>query len=634
MGLTRRKKTELILTIISGAFTLVAIVHDIIHVPDPFTLPLFLLAVVTGGFFIAIKGFKAIFHLSFDMNFLVTVAVIGAFAIGEHMESAIVVLLFNIANTLESFSTNRARKAIKSLMDISPDYATLLAGEDQIKTKVEKINIGQVILIKPGERIPLDGEVIEGSSYVNQSPITGESKPVKKEKGDNTYSGSINGSGSLKVRVEKIFSQSTVSKIKSLIEEAQAKKAKTQQFIEKFAQYYTPIVIGISVFIAIIPPLVLNLDWGEWIYRALTILVISCPCALVISTPITVVSGLTLGARNGVLIKGGEFLENIGSSKVFVFDKTGTLTKGEPEISRIIAYNGHSQDEVLRIAYSIEKMSEHHLAKAIIGYGKNKSIKPLKVDRFNSLSGMGIEAEIEGSKYYLGNHKLFKQKKLCGKIVDRDVKNLESRGNTVVYLGTERKTVGIIAIADRLRHSAKQTIKELKQLGIKKIAMLTGDNQSVAEDIASELEIDEFNAELLPQDKINLISRLQEKHKNVVMVGDGINDAPALSLANVGIAMGGGGSDTALESSDIALLKDDLSKIPFIYRISRKVTLLIKQNIFFAIAIKIAFLILAGLGIATLWMAVIADVGATILVVFNGLRALRLGSPKISDTPK
>ena len=626
MDFTKRKKIELILTIISGFFTLSAIILDLIHIPDLLTIPLFAIAVISGGFFIAIKGFKAISHLSFDMNFLVTIAVIGAFVIGEYMESAIVVFLFNIANTLESLSTNRARRAIKSLMELTPDYATLILGGNQIETKVEKVRVGEIILIKPGEKIPLDGEVVDGLSHVNQSPITGESKPVKKKKGDSLYSGTINGNGALNVRVKKVFKDSTVSRIKRLIEEAQSKKAKTQKFIDRFAQYYTPTVIGISFLIAIVPPLALNLNWSEWIYKALTILVISCPCALVISTPITIVSGLTLGTKNGVLTKGGQYLESIGSSKIFIFDKTGTLTKGKPEVSTVKSYNGFSENKVMGIAYSIEKMSEHHLAKAIIGYAKSKNIKPFKVDKFRSISGRGIEAEINGKKYYLGNHRLFKEKKLCNKVVDNDVKKLESKDKTVVYLGQDNKTIGVIAIADTLRNNAKETIKELKRLGIKKIAMLTGDNESVAKNVSSELEIDQYQAELLPQDKLNFINKFQEKYRNVVMVGDGINDAPALNLANVGIAMGGGGSDTALESSDIALLKDDLSKIPFIYRVSRKVTLLIRQNISFAIAVKLVFLILAGLGIATLWMAVIADVGATVLVVFNGLRALSITS--------
>ena len=616
-----RKKTELAMTIVSAFLTLYAIGFYLVSGPVLAVRALFLAAVATGLFFTAYKGLKALARLSFNMNFLVTIAAVGAFVIGEFIESAVVVLLFNIANTLETFSENKARNAVRSLLDLSPEYANVNISGRLVKKKVRDVNAGQIIYIKPGERIPLDSRVTEGTSYVNQSPLTGESAPVKKDKGNRIYAGSINGNGALKAEVLKDFSHSTVSRIKQLVEKAQARKARSQRAVDRFAKVYTPIVIGISVIIAVLPPLVFNLPWPEWIYRSLVVLVISCPCALVISTPITIVSGLSLSARNGVLIKGGTYLEGMNRPQAFIFDKTGTLTLGKPRVTDFIAYHGNKRS--LAVAYAIEELSEHHLGKAIKEYALSKGAAGLQASDARAVSGQGFEAEVEGKKYYIGNHSFFRDKKICDPGVDRDAQKLESANKTAVYLGDEEKTLAVFGIKDSLRPEASDVIAELKGMGAKKIIMLTGDNREAAGEVCKKLHIDQCFSELMPEDKISHLEDIEKTYPHTVMVGDGINDAPALSRAKIGIAMGGGGTGVALESANIALMKDELAKIPFICKVAQRMMSIIRQNIIIAISVKVIFLALAASGLAWLWMAVIADVGTSILVIFNGLRVLK-----------
>lgn len=618
-----QKHKMLLLTIISGLFATVGTVCHYFGSPDSLTLPLFLIAVISGGFYIVNKGIKEARNRTLGMNFLMTIAVIGAMFIGEWSEAAIVIFLFALAQLLESYSIDRARRSIQSLMELAPNIALLKTEQDDQSVPVEEVNIGDTIIIKPGERIPLDGVVSSGNSSVNQAPITGESLPVKKSTDDKVFAGTINGKGTLEVKVMKKSQDSTLSRIIHLVEEAQAQKAPSQNFAEKFARYYTPIVVTFAILLAVIPPLLIGGQFMDWLYRALVLLVISCPCALVISTPVTIVSGLTNAARNGILIKGGAYLENFGHLKALAFDKTGTLTMGSPQVQNIIAMNHHNETELLTIAASIESRSEHPLAQAIIDFAKTKHILIKDIEDFESLPGRGVRASIDGISYFMGNHRLFEEKQWCEEEIHMHLEHIEQRHHTAVIVGNENSILGVIAIADSIRKNAAQAIRALRAAGIKKNIMLTGDNQRTAEAIAREINMDEYRAELLPQDKVAVIKELLTQYKNVAMVGDGINDAPALAIATMGISMGTSGTDTALETADIALMKDDLNKLAYLKFLSRKTIRIIKQNILLALLLKGIFFALALPGWATLWMAVFADMGASLIVVFNGLRAFR-----------
>jgi Cd2+/Zn2+-exporting ATPase len=592
---------------------------------DSVTIPLLLIAVVAGGFHIVRKGWNEAINLTLGMNFLMSIAVIGAMIIGEWSEGAMVIFLFALAQLLESYSLDRARKSIQSLMALASNVALLKDESGERIVPVEEIKVDDVIIIKPGERIPMDGIVSAGNSFVNQSPITGESLPVAKIIADEVFAGTINGQGSMEVRVTKKFEDSTLSRIIHLVEEAQAKKAPTQNFVERFARYYTPAVVSFAVLLAIIPPLVFHASFNDWFYRALVLLVISCPCALVISTPITIVSGLTNAARNGILIKGGAYLENFNRLKALAFDKTGTLTEGKPRVQAIIPINHFNEREILTIAASIESRSEHPLGQAIVDYARSKNISLQPLENFESITGKGVRASINGTTYLIGNHRLFEESNWCEAEIHQHLEKIERKNHTAIILGKEGQVLGIIAIADAIRENADKAIKDLHRSGIQKTIMLTGDNHQTAEAIARELSIDEYHAELLPEDKVAAIKKLLTQYDQVAMVGDGINDAPALATATMGISMGTSGTDTALETADIALMNDDLSKLAYLKRLSRKTVRIIKQNIFIALFLKGIFVALAIPGLATLWMAVFADMGASLMVVFNGLRALKNG---------
>ncbi|MFQ6092063.1 MAG: heavy metal translocating P-type ATPase, partial [bacterium] len=464
---------------------------------------------------------------------------------------------------------------------------------------------------------------VSGDSSVNQAPITGESMPVRKQRGDEIFAGSINEKGSLEIEVTRRSQDTTLARIVHMVEEAQAEKAPSQHFVERFASYYTPLVVTTAVLMAALPPLLLGGAFTTWFYRALVLLVIACPCALVISTPVTIVSGLTAAARQGILIKGGVYLENAGALRVIAFDKTGTLTRGIPSVIGIVSVNGQSAADILRIAASVESRSEHPLAEAILRKAGEEGVTIEETGDFQSITGKGAKAEINGEIYYIGNHRLFEEKGLCTPEIDARLDGFEREGKTAVLLGTEREPIGVIAIADELRQNASEAIQHLRQNGIKKVVMLTGDNRGTAQAIAERLHIDQFYAELLPEDKVRIMKQLLKERSRVAMVGDGVNDAPALAIATIGIAMGTAGTDTALETADIALMADDLSKLPLAMKLSRKALHIIKQNIVFALLIKAVFLAMTPIGWATLWMAVFADMGASLMVIFNGLRVLR-----------
>lgn len=615
---------RLISTIAAGVFTALGLLLHFLLQEGHWEKIIYALAMVSGGWFIAHKGFAAARHGALDMNFLMSIAVIGAIIIDAWDEAAMVVFLFSLAQVLEGRAMDRARHAVRSLMELAPPVARLLKGDKETSVAVELVHIDDVFRLQPGEKIPLDGDVIDGRSAVNQAPITGESIPVDKSVGDSVYAGSINGQGSLDVRVTHLAADTTLAHIVHLIEEAQAARAPSQAFVDRFARFYTPAVLVLATFIAVIPPLFFAQAFDDWFYRALVLLVIACPCALVISTPIAIVSGLARGARAGVLIKGGIHLENAGHLKALAFDKTGTLTIGMPQVQNIETICDTSIRDLLLIATSLEARSEHPLAKAIQNYAKQKNIEPSSVTEFQALVGRGIQGKIKQKSYLLGNHRLFEEQALCNPEVEAILDAREKEGKTVVIVGNTEKVLGLISISDSVRPDASATITRLRDLGIQHIAMLTGDNRGTARAIADQIGIDDTRAELLPADKVQAVTDLVEQFHMVGMVGDGVNDAPAMATATIGIAMGAAGTDAALETADLVLMTDDLSRLPFAIRLSRATLRAIRQNISLALGLKVIFLALAIPGYATLWMAVFADMGASLLVIANSLRLLRL----------
>ena len=608
---------------LSGVFILIGALLFAFTTSEFLSILSVIVGIVFGGTPIAKKGIMEARHFTPGMNALMTMAVIGAMAIGEWMEAGVVVFLFALAQLLETKSMNKARRSINSLIDTSPKTANVLRDSEFVRLPVDHVVIGDLVSIKPGEQIPMDGIVMKGKSHVDQSTITGESYPVRKNKGDRVYAGTLNKNGYIEVKVDRTYEQSTLSKIIHLVTEAQGKKAPKQAFIDRFARYYTPIVIFIALFIATVPSLFFNQSFDVWFYRALVILVIACPCALVISTPVTIISGLTAAVRKGILIKGGKFLENFNKLDAFAFDKTGTLTEGRPNIQHIISFGGNSQKDILNIVASLESKSEHPIAEAIVTYAKNEQYTAIEVDNFRSVEGKGIEGEISGETYIVGNHKLFEERGWCDKKVHKQLNNIEDERHTAVLIGNCREVIGILSISDSLRESARDIVRTLKKNDIKETTLITGDNRKTAEMVARAVGVDSYYADLLPEDKVTIIEDLKEKYNQVAMVGDGVNDAPSLAAADIGIAMGTGGSDAALETADIVLVKDELKHISYLKNMSKLTLRIVKENIVFALGLKIVFLALAIPGLATLWMAVFADMGASLLVIFNGLRILR-----------
>ena len=613
-------------TVISGIFLVLGLALEWYGVAEYVAVPMLAISTVAGGWFIAPRGFRAARNLALDMNFLMTVAAVGAAAIGEWSEGASAMFLFSVAQLLESFSMDRARNAIRALMDLSPTEATVKRDGRETTVPVADVTVDETIVVRPGQKIPLDGIVLTGHSAVNQAPITGESIPVDKEPGAEVFAGSINEQGMLEVRVTKYVEDTTLARIIHAVEEAQATRAPSQTFVDRFSRIYTPSVVAFAVLIIFVPPLLGLGSWGEWFYRALAMLVIACPCALVISTPVSIVSGLAGAARMGVLIKGGVHLENAGAVSILAFDKTGTLTRGKPVVTDIMSLNGLGETEILRLAASVEHGSEHPLARAIIDKAVERKIKPHLSSGFKALIGRGASAVVEGRAIYLGNERLSRELDTYTAESDEILKRFEDEGKTSILITNETEVLGVIAIADEVRPEARHAIASLRKAGIRKIVMLTGDNEGTARAVAEKLGVDQFYAGLLPDDKVRVVRELEEKGERVAFVGDGVNDAPALAAATVGLAMGAAGTDVALETADIALMADDLSHLPFALRLARKTLWIIKQNIWFSIGIKAVFLVLALVGWATLWMAVASDMGASLLVILNGLRALGVRS--------
>ncbi len=590
------------------------------------TISIFALAIIIGGFSLFKVGLKNLTKLQFDMKTLMTIAVIGAAIIGEWSEGAVVVFLFAVSEALEGYSMDKARESIRSLMDIAPKTALVRRGKQEIELHVDDILVDDILIIKPGEKLAMDGEIVKGESTINQAAITGESIPVLKTVGEEVFAGTLNEEGALEVRVTKHVKDTTIAKIIHLVEEAQAERAPSQVFIDKFAKYYTPLIMLIALLIVLIPPLFMGGDWSEWVYRGLAVLVVGCPCALVISTPVAIVTAIGNAAKKGVLIKGGIHLEEAGRLKVIAFDKTGTLTKGTPEVTDIVLFGNADESELLRISVAIERLSQHPLASAIIRKAKENGISEhdYSADEFQSITGKGAKAIVNGQKYYIGSPNLFVEFSNVQAAHKEKITALQIEGKTVVLLGTKNELIGLIAVADKLRDSSANVIQKLSNIGIEKTIMLTGDNKATGKAIASLVGLSEVKAELLPQDKLATIKSLIEKYGKVAMVGDGINDAPALAAASVGIAMGGAGTDTAIETADIALMADDLQKLPYTIELSRRTLGIIKGNVTFALGLKIIALLLIIPGWLTLWMAIFADMGATLIVVLNSLRLLKV----------
>ena len=589
----------------------------------------FVIAIIAGGWLVLPKALRSLRQFSLDMNVLMVVAVIGAVAIGQHAEGAAVVFLFSLSELLESWSVGRARSAIQALMQLSPETARVRRDGAVIEIPAADVRLGEIVLVKSGERIPLDGEITAGGSTVNQAPITGESMPVEKAVGDAVYAGTINGEGSLELRATKAASDSTLAKIIKLVAEAQEQKAPTQRFVDVFAKYYTPSVMVAALLITVIPPLALHLPWLDWLYRGLVLLVIACPCALVISTPVSVVSGLTAMARRGVLIKGGAYLEALGRLRALALDKTGTITEGTPRVVEVQSLVGRTEAEIIAIAAAIDTHSTHPLALAVVRYAQDKQVTFNAAESYRAQTGRGAEATIAGHAYFLGNHRYAHELGVCSEEIEARLARIEEQARSVVIVGHKPhadcagEVLGILAVADTIRAGAREAIAKMHAAGLRKIIMLSGDNTKTARAIAREAGIDEAYGDLLPDDKIAKVKALAAEFGSVGMIGDGVNDAPALAAADIGFAMGLAGTDTAIETADVTLMRDDLSMVSEAVALGRRTLNMIRFNIAFALAVKAIFLVLAVMGHTSLWLAILADTGATLLVILNALRLLR-----------
>jgi Cd2+/Zn2+-exporting ATPase len=623
------QRSRLISVVVSGVFTGLGLLLQWLKVePEWLRLGTFAPAIVAGGWFILPKAIGALRRVSLDMNVLMTVAVAGAVAIGEWSEGAAVVFLFAFSELLEAFSLARARRAVQSLMQLSPETALLKEGEAFREVPVAEVSVGSIIAVKSGARVPLDGEVTNGASAVNQAPITGESMPVEKKPGDGVFAGSINGEGSLDVRVTKAANDSTLARIIHLVSEAQSQKAPTQRFVDTFARYYTPAVFIVALLVWLLPPLLFGGVWGVWTYRALVLLVIACPCALVISTPVSIVSGLTALARRGVLIKGGAHLESLGKLRALALDKTGTITEGRPRVTQVLPLGGKSEADVLWMAAAIDAHSEHPLAKAVVEAAQQRGIEFSRATNYQARTGKGAEGEVNGHAFFVGNHRFAHELGVCSEEIERMLSDLEAKAQSVVVVGhrphgdCKGEVLGILAVGDTVRPGAADAIRALHAAGVQKIVMLSGDNQRTADAIARQVGIDEAHGDLLPENKVERVRALLAEHGQVGMIGDGVNDAPAMAVATVGIAMGAAGTDAAIETADMALMQDDLGKVAEAIRLGRRALRIIQANIIFALAVKAVFLVLAFTGHTSLWLAILADTGATLVVIVNALRLL------------
>jgi len=633
---------------------------------------LFLLATAVCGGVILRNGFDSACRRSLDIDFLMSVAIIGAvsasvfFGEGLYFEAATLAVLFNVAELLEEYSMGQARTSLRELMDLSPDEARVRRDGQEQLVPADSVAVGETVLVRPGENIPVDGTVTDGESAVDQSPVTGESVPVDKTAGDEVYAGTLNEAGYLEVETTAAAGEHTLARIVELVEDAERAKTDREQFVDRFAGYYTPIVVSLAVLAALVPPLFIDGavtiglagfsatitgGWGAWFLRGLTLLVLACPCAFVISTPVSVVSGITSAARNGVLIKGGDHLEAMGEIDAVALDKTGTLTKGELTVTDVIPLNDNTEDDVLRCARGLERRSEHPIGEAIVDHADGREVATREVSEFEAITGKGVTATVGGTPHYAGSPSLFedlgfdlshvhaatdggvvtaKSRQLCERndcldLLEGTIPALQSEGKTVVLVGTEAELEGVIAVSDEIRAGASTLVERLHDLGVEQVVMLTGDNERTARAIGTEVGVDEFRAELLPEEKVDAVRKLDAEYGGVAMIGDGINDAPALATATVGVAMGAAGTDTALETADIALLSDDITKLPYLRQLSMSANGVIRQNIWSSLGVKAMLVVLVPFGYVPIWLAVLAgDAGMTIGVTGNAMRLSRV----------
>lgn len=631
------KRTENILASISLVFIAISLYFSFTRGEgNIISNILYFIAIVVGGIGIFKVGLRNLVRFEFDMKTLMTIAIIGAAIIGEWQEAAIVVFLFAVSEALEAYSMNKARQSIGTLMEIAPPVARIKRShgehEHEIEIATEDIVIGDILIVKPGQKIAMDGVVIGGSSTVNQAAITGESIPVKKEIGSDVFAGTLNEEGALEVKVTKLAVDTTIAKIIHLVEEAQAEKAPSQKFVDKFAKYYTPAIMLVALLVAVIPPLFTG-EWQHWIYQGLAVLVVGCPCALVISTPVAIVTAIGHAAKQGVLIKGGVYLEELARIQAIAFDKTGTLTKGMPEVTEIMPATNVTEEQLLRLVGAVEKSSQHPLARAILAKAHDSHITLPEPVLFNSVTGKGAYATVEGTKIYVGSIEWIETITSIDEHIEKEIPVFAQQGKSVIAAATEQHFLGLLAIADQLRSESKKVINELTEQNVKTV-MLTGDAELTAKAIASDLQLADVRSSLLPAQKLDAMKELQQQYGSVAMVGDGVNDAPALASASIGIAMGGAGTDAALETADIVLMGDDLKRLPYMMRLSKRTLFIIKQNIVFALGLKAIALLLLIPGWLTLWIAIFADIGATLLVVLNSLRLMKVSKPKIKYFPR
>ncbi|WP_231615775.1 heavy metal translocating P-type ATPase [Novipirellula artificiosorum] len=617
------------LTTVSGMLGLAGLVVQSLwptsgELVPPVAIGCYLAGILAGLILVLPKAWRSIVSLRPDMNLLMSVAVLGAIGIGEWFEAVTVAFLFSLSLLLESWSIGRARRAIASLMDLSPPIAHLRDESGEVRNAPPAdVGVGSVLIVRPGEKMPLDGRVIKGASSVDQAPITGESVPVEKEIGDEVYAGTINGDGLLEIESTKTANDTTLAHIIKMVGDANSKRAPSEKWVEKFAAIYTPVVMGLAILMFLVPPIVLGGEWSDWLYRSLVLLVIACPCALVISTPVSVVAALAAAARNGVLIKGGVFIESPARLKAIAMDKTGTLTQGAPAVMDVVPMNGHDESELLSRAAALELNSNHPLARAIVDEAKQRGMNVQPTENFETIQGKGASGSIGGKTFWLGSHRYLEQRGQETPEIHKQLEAMQAAGRTVVVIGNDQHVCGFITLADAIRKESREVVNQLHAAGIEHIVMLTGDNEGTAKAIANEAGIDEVRAELLPEDKVAEVETLVRRYEHVAMIGDGVNDAPALARASLGLAMGAAGSDAAIETADIALMSDDLSKVPWLIHHSRRTLRIIRQNIVFSLGIKLVFVALTIAGYASLWAAIAADMGASMLVIANGLRLLR-----------
>jgi Cd2+/Zn2+-exporting ATPase len=629
-----RRRRRPFLTVASGACTAIGFVLELLgRTPGSETqLGLtaarcfYAAAIVCGTWLVLPKAWSALKNFRPDMNLLMVVAVLGAVAIGEWSEAATVAFLFALSLLLESWSVGRARRAIAALMDLAPPMARIRNDQGQvIEVDPQSVAVGAHFVVRPGERFPLDGRVMAGQSHVDQAPITGESMPVPKQSGDEVFAGTINGDGALDVASTKPARDTTLANMIRLVGVAQTQRAPSEQWVERFARIYTPAVMTLALAVLLLPPLVFDQAWSTWVYNALVLLVIACPCALVISTPVSIVAALTAAARRGILIKGGVFVETPARIRALALDKTGTITEGKPSVTEVAPLARHNEQDLLERAAALEARSDHPLAKAIVAYADQQGIAYQPAEQFQIIKGKGATGRLGGREYWLGSHRYLEERGQEDSAVHERLEALSHAGRSVVVIGNAEHVCGFIALADRVRPHIRDTLAAIRAAGIGHIIMLTGDNAGTAAAVAKEAGIDDVRAELLPEEKVTAIEELVGKYHAVAMVGDGVNDAPALARATLGIAMGVAGSDVAIETADIALMADDLSNLPWLIQHSRRTLTIIRQNVLFSLSVKALFVGLTVAGASSLWGAIAADTGASLLVVFNGLRLLNAG---------